>query len=139
MVDQATKAILPENWKRGPGFSWGMISEPGQILAIAGQLGVPSGSVTIEPGISFSAQFTQCLKNIAEIVRAAGGDVENIIMLRAFVCDIRTFREEAAAIGEGWRSVLGRHFPAMTMVEVSRLLEDDALIELEGLAVIPKK
>jgi enamine deaminase RidA (YjgF/YER057c/UK114 family) len=136
---EEARAILPEGWKRGPGFSWGMSAKSGTLVAIAGQLGAPQGSVTIERGAGFAKQFGQCLRNAVEIVQAAGGKAEDIVMLRAYVCDIQMFRSEGKLVGAEWRAVLGSHFPAMTMVQVSRLLEDDALIEVDGFAVIPER
>jgi enamine deaminase RidA (YjgF/YER057c/UK114 family) len=70
------------------------------------------------------------------VLRAAGGEPENLVMMRAFVTDIDAFKAAGAAVGAAWGTHLGKHFPAMTLVEVSRLIDPNAMVEIEGEAVL---
>jgi len=113
-----------------------MLARSGNILCIAGQLAVTEGAAAVAPGLSLAEQFALCLRNVVGVVRAAGGQPEDIAALRAFVTDITAFKNAQSDIGTAWRATLGAHFPAMTLVEVSALFETNALVEIEGTAII---
>ena len=85
----------------------------------------------------FIGQMEQALANIAAIVRAAGGDVEHIVRLTWYVVDKKEYLARQREVGEAYRRVMGRHFPAMTMVVVAGLVEDEALVEIEAVAELP--
>lgn len=87
----------------------------------------------------FIAQTRQALRNIVAIVQEAGGKVEHVTRLTWFVTDKKEYLSRLAEVGEAYRSVMGKHFPAMTMVQVAALVEDDAKVEIEALAVVPHR
>ncbi len=128
--------VLPAGWARGPGFSWGTASNGGRLLAIAGQLATRNGGMIVEPNMLFVAQFGLALQNVADVVSAAGGKPTDIMMLRAYVRDIEAFRRSSSEIREVWLKALGKHFPAMTMIEINRLFDPNAQVEIDGFAVI---
>jgi enamine deaminase RidA (YjgF/YER057c/UK114 family) len=130
------KAILPEGWARGPGFSWGMSAGSGRLVTIAGQLATEKGGIPVDPAMPFVKQFGLALRNVADVVRAAGGKPTNIMMLRAYVRDMNAFKGSPAEIREAWLAALGKHFPAMTIIGVTMLFDPNALVEIDGLAVI---
>ena len=84
----------------------------------------------------FVEQFQQALSNLIAVVREAGGAPDQITRVVIYVTDKAEYRSRTREIGERWRALMGRHFPAMTLVEVKGLLEDDAKVEIEGIAVI---
>ena len=77
------------------------------------------------------------MANLVTVLKAAGGEPKNIVMLRAYVTDINEFKSSGAAIGEAWGATLGKHFPAMTLVQVSALIDPHARVEIEGEAILP--
>ena len=131
------QSVMPEGWDRARGFSWGVVANGSKILRIAGQVGGGRGDVPVQAGLDFGGQWEQALGNLVAILRAAGGDPEHIVMLRAFVTDLDAFNAAGAAVGAAWGQHLGKNFPAMTLVEVSRLLDPNAMVEIEGEAVLP--
>ena len=107
----------------------------GGRLYIGGQIGWNADQVFETR--DFIGQMEQALANIAAIVRAAGGDVEHIVRLTWYVIDKKEYLARQREVGEAYRRVMGRHFPAMTMVVVAGLVEDEALIEIEAVAELP--
>jgi len=83
-------------------------------------------------------QFLQALDNVIAVVRHAGGGTEHIVKLLAFVTDLDAYRAARAAIGDGWRARMGNYYPAMSLVKVAGLLEPGALVEIEGVASLPR-
>ncbi len=129
--------LLPEGWERARGYSHGVRSAGGKIVHIAGKVGTVADAPGGVPGGDFGTQFGQALAGVVEVMKAAGGAAENITMMRLYVTDIPAYREAGAAIGEAWKKLMGRHFPAMTLVGVSGLLNPDALVEIEAEGVLP--
>lgn len=129
--------IQPEGWARGPGFSWGMAANSGRLVAVAGQLATQNGGVVVAPGLSFAKQFGMALQNIVDVVAAAGGKPSDLMMMRAYVRDMQAYKDSVAEIRGAWMKSIGKHFPAMTMVEVSMLFDPNALVEIDAFAVIP--
>lgn len=126
--------VQPEGWMRPRGYSNGMIAS-GRLLAVAGQIAWDAqGRIVHE---AFAPQFEQALANVATIVRAAGGDPTHVISLTVYVTDKTEYIAALAAVGEGYRRVMGKHYPAMALVEVSGLLEPSAKVEIQALAVLP--
>ena len=105
-------------------------------LNIAGQIGWNENQEFIAK--DFIGQMEQTLKNITAIVKEAGGQIEDLTRLTWYVTDKAEYLANQKKVGEIYRSVLGNHFPAMTMVVVTALVENEALIEIEATAVIPK-
>jgi enamine deaminase RidA (YjgF/YER057c/UK114 family) len=122
--------IQPEGWKAPKGYANGMLVDG--RLHIGGQIGWNAEQVF--EARDFVGQTEQALKNIATIVRAAGGEVEHIVRLTWYVTDKRAYLARSRDVGEAYRRVMGRHFPTMTMVIVAGLVEDEALVEIEAVA-----
>lgn len=127
--------INPEALGQPRGYSNGMLFEGGSLLFIAGQVGWDRDSRIVSD--DFAEQFAQALENVLAVVRQAGGGPENIGRLLIFVTDKDEYASRLRDIGSAYRQLMGKHFPAMTLVEVSSLLEHLAKVEIEALAVIP--
>jgi enamine deaminase RidA (YjgF/YER057c/UK114 family) len=136
MSDIGYKAILPEGWARPRGFSHAVVSKGSTTIRVAGQIASESDGA-VKAGSGVGEQWRIALGKVVTVVRAAGADAPQIVLLRAFVTDIEAFKKAGPAIGEAWGATLGRHFPAMTLVEVSRLIDPNACIEIEAEAVLP--
>lgn len=133
MTDEHTRAILPEGWRRPRGYSNGVAAR-GELLAIAGMIGWDAEERLVS--LDFVPQFRQALSNVVAVVRAAGGGPEDVVSLTVYVTDKREYLAELAAVGAAYREVMGRHYPAMALVQVAALLEDRAKVEIQGLAVL---
>jgi enamine deaminase RidA (YjgF/YER057c/UK114 family) len=127
------ETIQPAGWKTPKGYANGVLVD-GSRLYIGGQIGWNAEQV-FETS-DFIGQMEQALLNIADIVRAAGGSIEHIVRLTWYVTDKRAYLARQREVGEAYRRVMDRHFPAMTMVVVAGLVEDEALIEIEAVAEI---
>ncbi len=127
----SVKSIQPEGWAPAKGYANGMLSSDG-TLHIGGQIGWNSEQVF--ECHDFVGQMEQTLQNIADIVTAAGGEVSDIARLTWFITAKREYLEKQKEVGAAYRKVFGRHFPAMSVVVVKELIEDDALIEIEATA-----
>jgi enamine deaminase RidA (YjgF/YER057c/UK114 family) len=136
MTDIEYKALLPEGWPRPRGYAHAVLATGSKILRIAGQLPLVDGEGPVKEGLDIGAQWEISLSNVITHVKNAGGDIGNIVSLRVFVTDMDEFRQSGAAIGTAWKNTLGRHFPAMTLVEVSGLVDENAKVEIECEAVI---
>ena len=129
------KFINPEMLGRPRGYSNGvLVPAGGSLLFIAGQIGWNGRQQLV--GEDFVEQFDRALANLITVVIEAGGGPENVARLVVYVTDKREYRERTREVGERWRALMGRHFPAMALVEVKGLLEDGAKVEIEGIAVI---
>jgi enamine deaminase RidA (YjgF/YER057c/UK114 family) len=129
------KAINPESLGRPRGYSNGLLTTPGaRLLFIAGQIGWDEEQRLV--GEDFVEQFERALRNLLAVVREAGGEPCGVARMVVYVTDKREYAARTAEIGERWRALMGRHFPTMTLVEVSALLEDGAKVEIEGIAVL---
>jgi enamine deaminase RidA (YjgF/YER057c/UK114 family) len=106
-------------------------------VRIAGQIGREPGQAQIAAGTDAGTQWRVALGNLVTVLKAAGGEPGHLVALRAYVTDIAEFNAAGAAIGAAWAGTLGRHFPAMTLVQVSALIDPHAKIEIEGEAVLP--
>ena len=129
------QVLHPEGWPRPRGFSHGVVAE-GRVVAIAGQIGVDPATEAMEEA-SFGGQTRQALLNTMAILREAGAGPESIVEMTWFVTDIAAYKAAGREIGAAWKETLGRHFPAITLVQVSGLLHDQAMIEISSTAVLP--
>lgn len=129
----APRVVQPEGWSRPRGYANGMAAR-GELVAIAGQIGWDEKEQFVSE--EFLPQFRQALRNVVAVVEAAGGRPRDLISLTIFVTDKKAYLSGGRAIGETWREVMGKHYPAMALVEVSALVEDRAKVEIQGLAVI---
>lgn len=125
------QTIHPEGWLPAKGYANGMLTKDG-TLHIGGQIGWDANKNLAKN--DFVAQMSQALQNIAEIVKAAGGAPTDVTRMTWFVTDKQVYLENQAAVGKAYRDVFGKHFPAMSMVVISELIEDDAIVEIEATA-----
>ncbi|MCD9147564.1 RidA family protein [Pseudophaeobacter flagellatus] len=128
-------SVHPEGWKPAKGYANGMVAE-GKLLFVGGQIGWTADQVFEEQG--FIGQMRQALRNILDVVEAAGGEASDITRLTWYVTDKVEYLAHQGEVGQAYRAVMGYHFPAMTMVVVSALVEDEAKIEIEATAVLPQ-
>lgn len=129
------KTIQPDGWAPAKGYANGMLSADG-TLYVGGQIGWTKEQVF--QSHDFIGQMEQALRNIVDVVEAAGGQVTDITRLTWFVINKAEYAARQREVGEVYRRVLGRHFPAMSMLVVAGLVEDDALLEIEATAYIGK-
>ncbi len=136
MTEQRTphQVLHPANWKKASGYANGMLAQ-GRTVWVGGQIGW-NGDQVFETS-DFGEQTRQALANIVAVLHEAGGRPEHIVRLTWYVTDKKEYLASLKGIGDAYRSVLGRHFPAMTMVQVADLIEDEAKVEIEATAVIP--
>lgn len=131
----AFKFINPESLGSPRGYSNGVLAETGgRLLFIAGQIAWDREQRIVSA--DFSEQFRQALANVITVVNEAGGSPEQIARMVIYVTDKREYVAGLSEIGRHWRALMGRHFPAMALLEVKSLLEHDAKVEIEGIAVI---
>jgi len=132
----APVAINPEALGAPRGFSHGMLAPAGgRLLCISGQIAWDGERRLV--AADFAGQFGRALDNVVAVVRAAGGGPEHVMRLTVYVTDRQQYLGDLAAVGEAYRRVMGRRYPAMALVEVAGLLEPGALVEIEGTAVVP--
>jgi enamine deaminase RidA (YjgF/YER057c/UK114 family) len=126
--------LHPKHWAAAAGFSHGVAAEGRQVF-VAGQIGWNAQQEIVSD--DFVAQVEQALRNIAEVLAAADARPEHLVRLTWYVTDKREYLARSAELGNVYRSVIGRHYPAMTLVQVAALLEDRARVEIEATAVVP--
>jgi len=132
----AHETIQPEGWTAPRGYANGMLAPAGaRLLAIAGQVAWDAEQRLVPGG--FAEQFRQALANVVAVVRAAGGEPAHLISIAIYVTDKRAYARDTRALGAIWRELVGRHYPAMALVEVAGLLEEGAEVEIQGLAALP--
>jgi enamine deaminase RidA (YjgF/YER057c/UK114 family) len=125
--------LNPVNWKPAKGYANG-VAATGRTVFLGGQIGW-TGDQVFETD-DFVAQVRQVLENIRDILAEAGGTPDRIVRMTWFITDKREYLANLPAIGAAYRSVMGKHFPAMTMVQVAALIEDRAKVEIEATAVL---
>lgn len=118
------------------GFAHGIATRGGRLLWLAGQNGTDCEGRIAHPG-DLVAQTDQALANILAVVAAAGGEPQDVVKLHLYVTSAATYRAERRALGEVWRRHFERHYPAMMLLEISGLFDMEAMIEIDGFAVIP--
>lgn len=128
--------IQPEGWAPAKGYANGVLGKDG-TLYVGGQIGWTADQVFEEH--SFIGQMEQALRNVLAVVEAAGGTAEDLMRLTWYVTDKQEYLAHQSEVGAVYRRVLGRNFPAMTMVVVAGLVEDEALVEIEATAFLNKE
>jgi enamine deaminase RidA (YjgF/YER057c/UK114 family) len=128
--------VTPEGWKPPIGYANGIVVDAGRIVFIAGQVGWNAQQVFESEALL--PQFEQALKNVLAVLAAAGGRPEHIGRMTAYCCDKPAYLAARSEIGIVWRRLMGRHFPAMSMIFVSDLLDHPGKVELEATAVLPR-
>ena len=133
-MSELARAVLPEGWPQPKGYANGMITD-GPLVHVGGQIGwrvdgsFPDG---------FLAQVEQALANVVAVVEAAGGTAAGIARLTWYVTDIEAYRAALKDLGPVYRGVMGRNFPAMALVRVVELVEPEAMVEIEAVAVLER-
>ena len=127
--------LHPTSWPGGSGYAHGVAAE-GRQLFVAGQIGWDPVTHVMVPG-GLVAQTRQALANVAAVLAAAGAEPVHLVRLTWFVTDRAGYLRDRKAIGAAYRDVIGRHYPAMSVVVVAGLLEQGAEVEIEATAVVP--
>ncbi|MEP7184155.1 MAG: RidA family protein [Betaproteobacteria bacterium] len=132
----ATETLLPDGWAAPIGYANGIAADAGRIVFVAGQVGWDAQqhfhSADIAP------QFDQALANVVAVLAKAGGRPEHICRMTAYCCDKPAYMAARRELGAIWRRHMGAHYPAMSMIFVSDLLDSPGKIELEATAVVPR-
>ena len=129
------KFVNPASLGMPRGYSNGVLTDPGaRLLFIAGQIAWNEQQKIVSP--DFVEQFDQALANVVAVVDQAGGKPEQIVRLVIYVTDKKEYQLRTREIGERYRARLGKHFPAMVLVEVKGLLDDEAKVEIEAIAIM---
>ncbi|MGE5165831.1 MAG: RidA family protein [Sphingobacteriales bacterium] len=136
MSKNAFEFLQPKNWLPPKGYSNGVAAEGRQVF-VAGQIGWNERCELVSD--DFVRQVERALANIVQVLAEAGGEPLHLTRLTWFITDKAAYVARQKEIGQAYRQVIGRHFPAMTLVVVAGLLEQGAKVEIEGTAVIPAK
>ncbi len=129
--------LQPEGWAAPKGYSNGIaVDGAARLVFTAGQIAWDPAGRLVGAG-DFATQFRQALANTIAVVEAAGGGAQHLVRLTVYVTDKRAYLRSLKEVGAAWRDLVGRHYPAMALVQVADLVEDGALVEIEGTAAIP--
>jgi enamine deaminase RidA (YjgF/YER057c/UK114 family) len=129
-----TTVINPAALAEPVGYNNGILAEGGRLLFVAGQIGWDKERRIVSD--DFADQFALALQNVVAVVREAGGEPANIVRMLIFVTDKKEYTARLKDVGAAYRQVMGKHYPAMSLVEVSSLVEDLAKVEIEAVAAI---
>jgi enamine deaminase RidA (YjgF/YER057c/UK114 family) len=129
----ALERVNPPSLARPSGFSHAVVAT-GRMVFLAGQVALGAGGAIV--GDTVAEQFDRALANLLEALRAAGGSPGDLASLTVYVTDLDDYRRHSGEIGTAWRRLVGREYPAMAAVGVSRLWDPAALVEIQGHAVI---
>jgi enamine deaminase RidA (YjgF/YER057c/UK114 family) len=130
------KILQPPAWARPRGYSNAVAVTGGTTVYVAGQVGWKDGAWQAK---DFAGQFRQALANVLEVLAQGGGRPEHIVRLTWYVVDRAAYLASLKAVGEAYRELMGAHYPAMSVVQVSGLVESLALLEIEATAVVPDR
>jgi enamine deaminase RidA (YjgF/YER057c/UK114 family) len=128
--------LHPEGWAKPIGYADG-IAARGRLVFVAGQVGWDPATGLFESD-DFTAQTERALRNMAAVLAEAGASPEHVVRMTWYITDKAAYLAARYGLGQAWRGVMGSHYPAMTVVFVSGLLEDRAKIEIEATAVVPE-
>ena len=128
--------LQPPDWAAPLGYSNGVAAEGRQVF-IAGQIGWTADAKLVSGGLA--AQAEQALCNIIAVLAQAGGEARHIVRLNGYVTDKGAYVAQRKEIGAAYRRIIGKHYPAMTLLVVAGLLEEGAQVEIEATAVVPKR
>jgi enamine deaminase RidA (YjgF/YER057c/UK114 family) len=133
--DNGQRLLSPPSWPRPRGYSNG-IAATGETIFLAGQIGWDAQG---NFATGMADQVGQALTNIVTLLAEAGAGPQHLVRLTWYVTDLRAYRNNQAAIGAAYRRIIGRHFPTMSVIGVSELVEQAALVEIEATAVLPRR
>jgi enamine deaminase RidA (YjgF/YER057c/UK114 family) len=129
------RALLPAGWAPPVGYANGIEAGPGRLVFVAGQVGWDAAQKFQSEDLA--VQFEQALKNVLAVLAESGGGPEHLCRITAYCCDKPAYLAARPRLGRIWRGLMGRHYPAMSMIFVADLLDSPGKIELEATAVIP--
>jgi len=127
--------LQPEHWVRPKGYSNG-IAAKGRTVFVSGMIGWDAQAKIVTD--DFAGQVRQALTNIIEVLAEANAKPEHIVRMNWYVVDKREYLAASKDVGSAYREIIGRHYPAMTVLQVAALLEDQARVEIEVTAVVPE-
>ena len=127
--------LQPPGWARPKGFSHGVYVSGRQVI-IAGQIGCDAQGRIVAK--TFAGQFRQTLANILAVLAEAGGRSEHLVRLTWYVLDLKEYSAALKDVGTAYRELIGKHYPAMAVLQVGALMEDEAKVEIETTAVVPE-
>ncbi|KUN04823.1 enamine deaminase RidA [Streptomyces yokosukanensis] len=130
-----TERVNPPELSPPTGFSHAVVASGSRVVFLAGQTALDGDGKVV--GDTLPEQFEQALGNLLAALRAAGGTPGDLARVTVYATDVAAYREHAGHIGRLWREAAGRDYPAMAVVEVVRLWDREALVELDGFAVLP--
>ena len=131
------KVLLPHGWDAPVGYANGIAAGSGTLVFVAGQVGWDARQKFASEEIA--PQFEQALKNVLAVLAEAGGGPTHICRMTAYCCDKPAYLAARRELGAIWRRLMGRHYPAMSMIFVADLLDSPGKIELEATAVVPDR
>jgi enamine deaminase RidA (YjgF/YER057c/UK114 family) len=129
------KILQPSRWPRPKGYSNGIVTS-GRTVFVSGMIGWNVKGEIVSP--DFVAQVAQALRNIVEVLAEANAKPEHIVRMNWYVLDKKEYVSSYKQLGAAYREIIGSHFPAMTAVQVTSLIEDAARVEIEATAVVPE-
>ena len=132
-MESGQRILQPASWPRPRGYANGIVAA-GKTVFLAGQIGWDAGGHFAE---GLAAQVRQALTNIVTLLAEAGAGPQNVVRLTWYVTDLHAYRAALPEVGAAYRAVMGRHFPTMSVIGVSELVEQQALVEIEATAVVP--
>jgi enamine deaminase RidA (YjgF/YER057c/UK114 family) len=131
--DNGQRVLQPPSWPRPRGYANGIIAR-GESIFLAGQIGWDAQGVFAQ---GLADQVGQALSNIVVLLGQVGAEPQHLVRLTWFITDLNAYRQNQSAIGAAYRRVVGKHFPTMSVIGVSQLVEPQALVEIEATAVLP--
>ena len=129
------KILQPGGWAAPKGYSNGIAVKGGTAVFVAGQIAFNSQNIIQEK--TFAGQFRQTLKNTLAVLAEAGARPEHIVRMTWYITDKKEYLGALKEVGTAYRELIGKHYPAMAVVQVGALMEDEAKVEIETTAVIP--
>jgi enamine deaminase RidA (YjgF/YER057c/UK114 family) len=130
------EVVVPEGLAQPRGFNHAVVSRGGRTVWLAGQTALDSDGAVVAPG-DVVAQFETALGNLLASLRAAGGEPLHLVTLTTYIVDMEDYRAHARDIGGVWKRLVGSYYPAMAGIGVARLWDAEALVEVQGVAVVP--
>ncbi|MER6419687.1 RidA family protein [Streptomyces sp. NPDC001137] len=131
----STERVNPPDLSPPAGFSHAVVATGTRVVFLAGQTALDADGKVI--GDTLPAQFERALTNLLTALRAAGGTPADLARVTVYATDVAAYRTHAPELGRLWRELAGRDYPAMAVVEVVRLWDEEAMVELDGFAVLP--
>jgi enamine deaminase RidA (YjgF/YER057c/UK114 family) len=130
------EVVVPQGLPQPRGFNHAVVTRGGRTVWLAGQTALDADGQVVAPG-DVVAQFEVALGNLLASLRAAGGEPQHLVTLTTYIVDMEDYRAHARDIGGVWKRLVGAYYPAMAGIGVARLWDVEALVEVQGVAVVP--